>query len=146
MVARSRRPPHPLAALDGKDRPRKIEALRLPRRAAERQYLNQLRRCCSSSRTYRGKIDGPEGSACTPLLAPVGSLLSLGVAAAAFAVTIEYALDRAPTRSSRATGSRTAARARARACFRSCSSENRSTVKGDARATGDLRASAFFKH
>ena len=82
------------------------------------------------------------------LAAGLGSLLSLGAAPAAFAITIEYALDRAPALVACDRFAYRGARAEARACFQKLLAENADPrIKGDAaRATGDVRAAnAFFQ-
>ncbi len=82
------------------------------------------------------------------LAAGLGSLLSLGAAPAALAITIEYALDRAPALVACDRFAYRGARAEARACFQKLLAENADPrIKGDAaRATGDVRAAnAFFQ-
>jgi cellulose synthase operon protein C len=81
------------------------------------------------------------------LLAVVsGSLLALGVAPGALAVTIEYALDRAPALVACDRYAYRGARAEARACYQKLLAESTDPrIKGDAaRASGDIRAAHAF--
>ncbi len=80
------------------------------------------------------------------LAAGLGSLLSLGALPAAFAITIEYALDRAPALVACDRLAYRGARAEARACFQKLLAESTDPrIKGDAaRASGDVRAANGF--
>jgi tetratricopeptide (TPR) repeat protein len=82
------------------------------------------------------------------VLLGLASLLSLGVAQSAFAVAIEYALDRAPELVVCDRAAYRGERAEARSCFLGLlSSSSDPRIKADAaRASGDLRAAnAFFQ-
>jgi tetratricopeptide (TPR) repeat protein len=82
------------------------------------------------------------------LAAVLASLPSVGVAPSAWAVTIEYALDRAPALVACDRLAYRGARAEARACFQKLLAESPDPrIKGDAaRASGDVRAAnAFFQ-
>jgi tetratricopeptide (TPR) repeat protein len=82
------------------------------------------------------------------LAAVLASLPSVGAAPSAWAVTIEYALDRAPALVACDRLAYRGARAEARACFQKLLAESPDPrIKGDAaRASGDVRAAnAFFQ-